>query len=147
MREVPLNKANCVPNGNALRPAGLLLRAWQGGKDLAVDVTVSHPLQLSQQPWTAAKAKGYLSSVEKKKVAKYSKACQLEGWEFTGAAFDTWGGVGPGARQVLFKLLRRAVGGVPSELKALRTQEHKQHLSLSLMRQVWKLLSAKNTFA
>ena len=147
MREVQLARANAVPNGPSLRPADLLLKTWQGGKDLAVDITISHPLQISQQPWTAAKAKGYLSTVEKKKMAKYGEACRLEGWDFTGAAFDTWGGVGPGAKQLLFKLLRRAVGGVPTELRALRAQEHKQHLSLALMRQVWKLLSAKNSFA
>ena len=146
-REAPLTKANAVPLGQALRPADLLLRAWVGGKDLAVDVTVSHPLQAAQQPWSADKARGYLASVERRKVAKYKEACKLEGWEFSGAAFDTWGGAGPGAKQVLFKLLKRAVGGVPVELRPLRTQEHRQHLSLSLMRQVWKLLGAKNALA
>ena len=57
------------------------------------------------------------------------------------------GGVGPGARALLYKLLRRAVGGVPVKLRALRTQEHPQHLSLALMRQVWRLLGAKHTFS
>ena len=146
-REAPLLKQSLVPQGRPLRPADLLLRAWNGGRDLAVDVTISHPLQAAQQPWTAEKARGYLAMVEKRKVTKYKDACTLEGWDFTGAAFDTWGGVGPGAKQVLFKLLKRAVGGVPVELRALRTQEHKQHLSLSLMRQVWKLLAAKYALA
>ena len=146
-REAQLAKRNAVPHGQPLRPADLLFRAWVGGKDMAVDVTISHPLQASQHPWTAEKARGYLASVEKRKVAKYKEACAQEGWEFSGAAFDTWGGVGPGAKQVLFKLLKRAVGGVPLELRPLRTQEHRQHLSLSLMRQVWKLLGAKNDFA
>ena len=88
-REAPLTRANAVPHGQALRPADLLLRAWVGGKDLAVDVTVSHPLQAAQQPWSADKARGFLASVERRKVAKYKDACKLEGWEFSGAAFDT----------------------------------------------------------
>ena len=147
LREAPLLKQALVPQGRPLRPADLLLRAWQGGKDLAVDVTISHPLQAAQQPWSAEKARGYLAMVEKRKLAKYKEACALEGWDFVGAAFDTWGGVGPGAKQILFKLLKRAVGGVPVELRALHSQEHKQQLSLSLMRQVWKLLAAKYALA
>ena len=146
-REAPLLTQNRMPQGRPLRPADLLLKAWCGGKDLAVDVTISHPLQAAQQPWSAEKARGYLAMVERRKVTKYKEACTQEGWDFMGAAFDTWGGAGPGAKQVLFKLLKRAVGGVPLELRPLRTQEHKQLLSLSLMRQVWKLLGAKYALA
>ena len=113
LREAPLNKANNRTPGPALRPADILLRAWQGGKDHAVDVTISHPLQAAQVPWTAAKAKSFLAMVEKRKVAKYEAACSMEGWAFSGAAFDTSGGTGPGARQILWKLLIRAVGAVP----------------------------------
>ena len=146
MREAPLHKQNALSSRAALRPADILLRAWQGGKDLAVDVTVFHPLQAAQQPWTAEKAKGYLTMVERRKLAKYDTACSSEGLAFLGQR-STCGGMGLGARAVLHKLLRRAVGGVPLELRALRTQEHRQHLSLALMRQVWRLLRAKNTFA
>ena len=56
------------------------------------------------------------------------------------------GGMGPHAKDLLYHLLKRAVGGVPAELRQLRINEHKQRLSLALMRQVWKLLSAKNLY-
>ena len=147
IREAPLSKANSngvelAWQGPALRPADLLLRAWKGGRDVAIDFTVVHPLQESQKPWTQDKARTFLKTTEGKKVAKYSAACALEGWLFHPAAFDTWGGVGPQAKELLWKILPRAVGGVPPELRASRMADHRQHLSLALMRQVWKLVSA-----
>lgn len=114
--------------------------------DTAVDVTVCHPLQASQAPWSADKAKAFVALKESQKKSKYSDACKAQGWGFVPAAFDTWGGMGPGAKGVVSKLLRRAVAGAPLELRAPRTQELPQLLSLSLMRQVWKLLAAKNSF-
>ena len=146
-REVMLNKANNHPDGPALRPADMLLRSWQGGKDTAVDFTISHSLQSSQKPWTTEKAQAFVSLQEKKKVLKYGAACKAEGWNFIPAAFDTWGGMGPGAKELLRKLLQRAVCGLSPELRPIRMQEHKQNLSLSLMRQVWRFLGAKNNFA
>ena len=149
VREAALPKSNQGPHGlrgPALRPADLLLRAWSGGTDLAVDVTVKHPLQENQKPWTRQKADGFLKAKEAEKVTKYHQACALEGWAFSPAAFDSWGGVGPKAKDLLYRLLRRAVGGVPIELRSLRMEEFRQQLSLALMRQVWKLLAAKNRY-
>ena len=60
------------------------------------------------------------------------------------AAYDTWGGVGPSCKDLLSKLLARAVGAVAPEMKPLVKLELPQKLSLALMRQVWKLLSAKS---
>ena len=93
-----------------------------------------------------AKADAFLKAVEAKKTAKYKEACALEGWTFAPAVFDSWGGQGPSTKDVLFRLVRRAVGGAPPELRAARIAEQRQMLSISLMRQVWKLLSAKNSF-
>ena len=56
------------------------------------------------------------------------------------------GGMGSQAKDLMLRLLKRAVGGVPAELRQLRISEHRQRLSLALMRQVWKLLSAKNLY-
>ena len=109
-----------------------------------MDVTVVHPLQVAQLPWTPDKAASFLKHTEARKTAKYASVCSAEGWGFCPAAFDTWGGVGPKAKDVLAKLLLRAVGGVSPELQPLRKMEHRQHLSLSLMRQVWRMLSAKS---
>ena len=149
-REVSLTKS-CANEAAgslqpAIRPADLLLKAWQGGKDVAVDFTIVHALQQNQKPWSKQKANAFLKSTEARKITKYHDACEKEGWLFMPSAFDTWGGMGPKAKEVLFKMLGRAVGGVPAELKALKKCEHRQHLSLALMRQIWRLLAAKNNF-
>ena len=146
-REVALPAHNSIPHGPALRPADLLLKAWQGGVDTAIDFTISHPLQASQKPWSADKARAFVTLQEAQKKTKYTAACKAQGWEFIPAAFDTWGGMGSGAKSVLSKLLKRAVAGTSLDLRAARAQELKQHLSLALMRQVWRLLAAKNNFS
>ena len=143
VREAPLTKTNRDIQGAALRPADLLLRALQGGVDTAVDVTVVHPLQAREMPWTKEKADAFLKQAETRKTNKYRAACEQQGWAFVPAAFDSWGGVGPKAKDLLAKLLARSTGAVPLELKPLVAMEHRQRLSLALMRLVWKLLSAK----
>ena len=51
VREAPLTRANTgTSSTGSLRPADLLFRAWQGGVDSAVDVTVVHPLQAREMP-------------------------------------------------------------------------------------------------
>ena len=144
VREAPLTDASSTIRGPALRPADILLRSWQGGKDTAVDVTIRHPLQASEAPWSAQKASAFLKATEKAKEAKYKEVCQKEGWSFCPAAFDTWGGVGPQAKDVIHKLITRATGTLPPELKPLRTVELRQLISIALMRQVWRLLLLKN---
>ena len=146
IREAPMSKTNAETQGPARRPADILLRAWQGGQDTAVDVTVVHPLQVAQLPWTRMKAESFLKQAESRKVTNNESACKKEGWAFIPAAFDTWGGMGPKAKDVFHRLLARSVASTPMELQAARKGEHRQHLSLALMRQVWKLLSAKNHF-
>ena len=42
------------------------------------------------------------------------------------------------------KIVQRAVVEVSPELQPLRWMEHRQHLSVSLMRQVWRMVSAKS---
>lgn len=54
-----------------------------------------------------------MSLQETQKKAKYTAACKAQGWNFVPAAFDTWGGMGPGAKSLLGKLLKRAVAGTP----------------------------------
>ena len=139
-----MKESSLSPAGPAVSPADFLLLAWQGCRDVAVDVTVVHPLQVAQLPWTPDKAASFLKTTEGKKVAKYATVCEAEGWGFCPAAFDTWGGVGPQAKTILAKLLARSVCQAPAELQAARRAEHRQHLSLSLMRQVWHLLSKRN---
>ena len=51
-----------APSGN--RPADLLLKAWDKGTDMAVDLTVSHPFGLDQMPLRAEKCHRHLAEAE-----------------------------------------------------------------------------------
>ena len=66
VQEAPMKKQLAGTQGAAIRPADLLLRAWQEGKDLAVDVTTVHPLQVAQVPLTKAKAEAFLKQTSPK---------------------------------------------------------------------------------
>ena len=59
-----------------LRPADILLRNWAGGRDVAVDLTIVHPLQVGETPWSADKAKSFLHRKETAKNLKYEDACR-----------------------------------------------------------------------
>ena len=78
-----------------LRPADILLRNWAGGRDVAVDLTIVHPLQVGEIPWSAERAKGFLRRKEAAKNQKYEDPCRQEGWGFLPMAFSTCATAGP----------------------------------------------------
>ena len=140
-REQPLTKANSrLVLQEALRPADLLLKRWANGKDVAIDVTVCHPLQKCELPWSINKGTSFLKRREDAKIAKYFDACALEGWDFLPIAFSTWGSTGPQAYTLLRRILRRAAMGTDADSRSARISEMSNRLSLSLFRQLISLL-------
>ena len=123
-----------------LRPADLLIRNWSAGKDVAVDVTVAHPLQRSESPWNMTRVSTFLKRREDAKILKYEDACRQEGWEFLPMAFSTWGSPGPQAYTLLHKILRRAAAATSAESRSEKISSLSNRLSLSLFRQVIALL-------
>ena len=123
-----------------LRPADILLRGWAGGQDVAVDVTIAHPLQLSELPCQVDRTKSFLRRRELAKVEKYEAACRLEGWGFLPMAFSTWGTAGPSAFTLLTRILRRAAAGADADDRSARMSEMRDVVSQSVMRQVIRLL-------
>jgi len=96
------------PEGD-LRPADLLLRAWQDGKPTAVDLTVCHGWQesergsVSRERWRA-----FLRRKEEGKHAKYDAPCRQAGWGFLALGMGTWGGLGPEGAKLVHRLVKRA---------------------------------------
>ena len=132
-----------------LRPADLLLRAWSSGQDTAVDVTICHGWQSVERstvatPATREKWRAFLVRKEKAKKHKYDEACRRSGWAFLPMAFGTWGGMGPEAAKVTFRVLKRAAGWLEGDLRAGRQEEMRLQLGLALMRHIWSLLETKN---
>ena len=122
-----------------LRPADILLLGWDGGRDVAVDVTIGHHLQLAGQPWQVDWAKCFPWRGEGLKVDKYEAVCHLEGWGFLPMAFSTWATPGPGAFGLLSRILRRAAAGADTDDRSLRLSELRDTVTQSVMRQVVRL--------
>ena len=129
-----------------LRPADILLMCWQDGKNLAVDVTVSHPAQTAEAPFTTERAKSFLKRKEEAKCVKYDTPCAKEGWDFTPMALDTWGGFGPKASRTLFHVANKCTAHLTPPARAAAQGELRQRLSLSLLRQVWIMLAPGSIF-
>ena len=140
-REQALRQANASRVlRQQLRPADILLRGWAGGRDVAVDVTIGHPLQLAERPWQVDKARSFLRRRELAKVDKYEAACRLEGWGFLPMAFSTWGTAGPGAFTLLTRILRRSEAGADADDRSARISEMRDVVAHAFMRQVIRLL-------
>ena len=141
-REVGLDTDNAGRTlRQQLRPADILLKGWDGGKDVAVDVTVVHPVQQSERPWNSTRAKSFLRKREEAKTKKYEEPCRKEGWGFLPMAFSTWCTPGPGADRLLGRIIRRAAAAADPSQKATRIAQLSNQVSLAIFRQVLSFLT------
>ena len=131
---------------SSLRPADVLLMHWEGGRHCAVDLVISHPLQVAQYPLNATKASRHCASTERRKVQEVlAQAAFVEsGWGFLPMGFGTFGNVGPSTARLLAQLIDKATAELHGWEKTKRAMEFRQTLSLALMRQVGRQLLLKN---
>ena len=80
---------------------------WAGGKPLAVDLTVSHPLRPSEPRPTPEKVRKAMATEEQLKSAKYNHSCATVGWTFKPLAIHPFAGVTPEGAQFLHRLARQ----------------------------------------
>jgi hypothetical protein len=127
------------------RPADILLINWDKGKDLAIDITVRHPLTLDNYPLTLEGSRRHLAKAEADKMERERRdaACTTMRWGFQPAAFSPWGALGPSAKHLLREVTRRVLTDVPAPLTDARSSELLQHLSITLARHVGQQLSLR----
>jgi len=77
--------------GNGRRPAGILLKAWDGRRDLAVDLTTVHPNPVAGRPVRGSVAT-FLKDKGEQKCRESAESCGRMGVDFSPMVFDTWGG-------------------------------------------------------
>ena len=133
-----------VTSGNRRRPADILLIAWERGRDVAVDLTVTHPLGLSGHPIVVQNVAHHCRRAEATKTVAEGELCRQAGWGFTPAAFTPWGGCGPSARALLHEVGRRATASLTGWPKLRRLRELHEGLSLTLAREVARQLNLRN---
>ena len=88
----------------------LLLKAWSKGQDTAVDITVGHGWQQSEQTVAREKWRTFLTRLEEAKRQKYVALCKKANWDFIPMALGTCGGQGPDGAKLLARILKRAAG-------------------------------------
>jgi len=74
--------------GNGRRPADVLLGAWDGRRDLAVDLTIVHPNPATGRPWRGSAAT-FLKDKGEQKNRESAKLCGRIGVDFSPMVFDT----------------------------------------------------------
>ena len=112
----------------------------------AVDITISHPAQSSETPFTAEKARQFLKRKEAEKHDKYDEPCRLQRWDFQTLAFNTWGSLGPQSKPLLNRIIQRCSNAARPNLRGTVQDEIHQRISLALMRQIWHQLAPGSTF-
>ena len=128
----------------SLRPADLLLRHWDSGKDTDVDFTVVHGWQAAESGHTSRERwRRFLRTKEQLKWRKYDAPCTAAGWSFVPAAFGCWGGLGPEAAKLLSVVSKRVAGWLEGNLRASHQEQARQQVGLAVMRGVLAQLEGK----
>ena len=114
----PTKEGRALIPGTNLRPADVFIPHWAGGRDAALDVTVTHPLQ-DRTRAGAATTPGYaLNIAYDRKVAGAGEQCRLQGIAFIPVVAESLGGWHPVAAEQIRKLgsaLARHTGQEESE--------------------------------
>ena len=138
---VVVEEAECLAGK---RPADILLLNWSWGQHVAIDFVCTHPAGLAEHPLAQENAQRHCNRAEAKKVQTDGPPCEAKGWGFSPFALSTWGGLGTSAKAVLFEVTQRATANLRGWPKTLALLEIREGLSVTLMRQVARQLSAKD---
>ena len=85
----PTREGRFLIPGNDRRPADLLIPHWTGGRDSALDVTVTHPLRPTVLAGAAAEPGYAAEAAYKRKMADSAEDCQREGILFLPMAAES----------------------------------------------------------
>jgi hypothetical protein len=145
--------AVCVRNGVAVekeaecvdkqRPADVLLLQWSRGQHVAIDFVCTHPAGVAHHPLVVENTMKHCNRAEAQKVRADGLACEAKGWGFSPFAITTWGGLGSSAKAVLFEVTKRITADLQGWPRSQALEEIRQGLSVTLMRQIARQLSAK----
>ena len=118
------------------RPADILLIGWDRGRDVAIDFTVCHPTTMCAFPLSEEKARRHLAQEEHGKTSRQGPQCGAAAWGFHPAAYNPWGGQGPGAKSLLFTVTKRACADLLGWSRAEKAREIKFALATALAKGV-----------
>jgi len=92
--------------GNGRRPADILLKAWDGRRDLAVYLTKVNPNHVAGRPLRGSAAT-FLKDKGEQKCRESAESCGRMGVDFSPMVFDTWGGLHGAGKEVVKAVFAR----------------------------------------
>ena len=114
----PTKEGRALIPGTNLRPADIFIPHWAGGRDAALDVTVTHPLQDRTRAGAATTPGHAMNIAYDRKVAGAGEQCRQQGIAFIPVVAESLGGWHPVAVEQIRKLgsaLARHTGQEESE--------------------------------
>ena len=131
-------------DGSLSRPADILLPGFWRGQDVAVDITVVHPLQV-HRPYGLGSATRALDDAAREKRRAHGEACERVGVRFEPLVLDTWGGVHGTGKQVWRAIQLAATKRLRPNERTQRLGALKRSLSLAVVRTVARQLASLAT--
>ena len=110
---------------------------------MAIDFVCTHPAGVAHHPMVAEHATKHCNRAEAQKVQADGPSCEAKGWGFSPFALSTRGGRGSSAKAVLFEITKRITADLQGWPKTQALEDIRQGLSVTLMRQIARQLSAK----
>jgi len=127
--------------GNGRRPADILLKAWDGRRDLAVDLTIVHPNPATGRPLRGS-ASTFLKDKGEQKCRESAESCGRMGLDFSPMVFDTWGGLHGAGEEVVKAVFARCTAPLLPSARPAAVVAMRQGLGPQLGRSVARQLEA-----
>jgi len=127
--------------GNGHRPADILLKAWDGRRELAVDLTIIHPNPAKGRPLRGSAAT-FLKNRGEQKCRESAESCGRMGVDFSPMVFDTWGALHGAWKEVVKAVFARCTVPLLPSARPAAVGALRQVLSVQLGRSVAHQLEA-----
>jgi hypothetical protein len=114
---------------------------WDADGPLMVDITCRHPTPIGQSPPPVDSIPSWFSAQEQDKDNLYLAKCRAKGHSFAAFVVTPWGGLGPEARKIIFRLHKLALGNKRGWARTRLSIQFWQKLSLAVARPVARQLT------
>ena len=129
-----------LPDGSV--PEDLCFRQWDADGPAMVDVTCRNPVPLGTLPPPPDCLQAWFRAQEDDKDDAYLLKCRSKGCSFIPFVLTPWGGLGPEARKLAFRLLKLALGNKRGWARTKLAERFWQKISLAVVRPVGRQLAA-----
>ena len=106
-----------------------------------VDITCRHPTPIGQSPPAVDSLSSWFLAQEQDKDNLYLAKCRTRGYSFAAFVVTPWGGLGPEARKIIFRLHKLALGNKRGWARTRLSTQFWQKISMAVARPVARQLT------